>query len=410
MSNTVFIRIPSEADQSVSCLFNEDEHDNQITRAESLEDCQAARGQTAVLLVPGNLVTLTQAAIPTRSRQRALKAIPYALEDQLASDVETLHFAHGDKRPEDDAIPVAVIEQQQIQEWIDKSTELDIKLDAIVPDVLAIPLPENGWSILIQGDNVLVRTSEQSGFSSDYDNLTQLLSLALVETSGPKPTAINLYMGDEFVPDGLLELLSEKEIGCEQIRSIENPLKLMQQGYDSKPGINLLQGDYRPQSRIIGLLKPWRTPAIMIAIVILLQVVFMSVQTGSLNARIDKLRADQTAVFRSTFPSIKRIEDPVQQMQQQLTQLQRTLGSRGHGFTDLLAKTSGVLAASKGTRVTAIKFQKGTLELELDLKSLAGLDPVKDQLTRQKLKVEVLSANARGKRVNARLRIKGGTS
>jgi len=409
VSNTVFIRIPSETDQTVSCLVSTDEHGSQITQASQLDDCEAAKGQNVVLLVPGNLVTLTKAAIPTRSHQRALKAIPYALEDQLINDVETLHFAHGDKRP-DDAIPVAVIDQQRMRDWLKTSREMDIKLDAVIPDVLSLPLHGQDWSILIQGDTALVRTGTQSGFSFDCENLTQALNLALVETSGPKPERMHLYLSDNLIPVGLLELFKQKEIECEQIQLSENPIKLLQQGYQSNQSLNLLQGDYRPQSRYLSLLKPWRTPAILIAIAILVEVLFMVVQNSSLNSRLSALQTQQTTLFKTTFPEIKRVQDPVLQMQQKLSQLRQTLGSRGHTFADLLASSVKALGLNKGTRITGIKFQKGTLELELELKSLSDLDPVKQQLGKQNLNVEVLSANASGERVSARLRIRGNAS
>lgn len=406
MSNPLYIRIPPEADQKISCLGSTGETDSQISGVSQLDECQAAKGQNVVLLVPGNLVTLTQAAIPTRSRQRALKAIPYALEDQLVSDVETLHFAHGDKTP-GDAIPVAVIDQQRMQEWLDTSSKLDIKLDAVVPDILSLPLHEQGWSILIQGDTALVRTGKQSGYSFDCENLTQMLNLVLVESSGPKPEHIYLYLADNLIPVGLLELFDEKQIECEQIHLSENPLKFLQQHYRADQGINLLQGDYRPQSRLFSLLKPWRVPAALVAIAILVEVLFMVVQNSSLNNRVAQLQSQQTALFRTTFPKVKRIEDPVKQMRQKMTEISRTLGSRGHGFADLLSRAATVLASSKGTRITAIKFQKGTLELELNVKTLTDLDPVKDKLNKKDLTVEVLSANASGNRVSARLRIKG---
>ncbi|HED17263.1 MAG TPA: type II secretion system protein GspL [Gammaproteobacteria bacterium] len=409
MSNPVFIRIPSETDQSVSCLVNTDEHGTQVSRVNQLDDCVVAKGHNVILLVPGNMVTLTSIAIPTRSHQRALKAIPYALEDQLASDVETLHFAHGDKS-QDDAIPVAIIDQQRMQDWLRASDKLDIKLDAIIPDVLSLPLHEQGWSILIQGDIALVRTGPQSGFSFDCENLTQMLNLVLVETSGPKPELIYLYLADNLIPIGLLELFSEKEIECKQIHINENPIKLLQQSYRSNQSINLLQGDYRPQSRYLSLLKPWRTPLILVAIAILVEVLLMSVQNNSLNTQLSALQVQQTALFRATFPEIKRVQDPVLQMQQKLSQIRRTLGSRGHTFADLLASSVKALASSKGTQVTGIKFQKGTLELELTLKSLSHLDPVKEQLSKQNLNVDVLSANASGERVSARLRIRGNAS
>jgi len=409
VNNPVFIRIPSETEQTVSCLVTTDEQGSQITQASQLDDCELAKGQNVVLLIPGSLVTLTKAAIPTRSHQRALKAIPYALEDQLINDVDTLHFAHGNKRP-DDAIPVAIIDQQRMRDWLKTSTELDIKLDAVIPDMLSIPLHELGWSILIQGDVALVRTGTQSGFSFDCENLTQALTLALVETSEPKPERIYLYLAENLIPVGLLELFRDKEIECEQIHISENPIKLLHQNYRPDQGINLLQGDYRPQSRYISLLKPWRTPAILIAITILVEVMLMTVQNSSLNNRLSTLQAQQTTLYKTTFPQVKRVEDPVLQMQQKLSQFRATLGSQGQDFVDLLSRSAKALALNKGTQITGIKFQKGKLELELNLTSLSNLDPLKEQLNKLNLNVEVLSANASGERVSARLRIQGNSS
>ena len=55
-----------------------------------------ARSQRIVVLVPSEHVVLLEAdAVSTRRAQLA-KAVPFALEDQLASPVEELHFALPD--------------------------------------------------------------------------------------------------------------------------------------------------------------------------------------------------------------------------------------------------------------------------------------------------------------------------
>ena len=54
-----------------------------------------AAGCRVIVLVPGVDVVLTSAVVPSRNRQRIMSAIPYMLEDQLAEDVDSLHFAIG---------------------------------------------------------------------------------------------------------------------------------------------------------------------------------------------------------------------------------------------------------------------------------------------------------------------------
>src|SRR5690349_2170785 len=54
-----------------------------------------AAGRRVVLFVPGADVRLATVQVPARAVPRILQAAPYALEDQFAEDVDTLHFAIG---------------------------------------------------------------------------------------------------------------------------------------------------------------------------------------------------------------------------------------------------------------------------------------------------------------------------
>jgi len=50
----------------------------------------AATQRQVIGLVPATELLLTEARIPTQSRQRMLRAVPFALEDQLAEDIDEL--------------------------------------------------------------------------------------------------------------------------------------------------------------------------------------------------------------------------------------------------------------------------------------------------------------------------------
>ncbi|HVH36514.1 MAG TPA: type II secretion system protein GspL, partial [Tahibacter sp.] len=53
----------------------------------------AARAARIVVLVPGAEVLLLETPAVSKNRSQLAKAVPYALEDQLAQPVEELHFA-----------------------------------------------------------------------------------------------------------------------------------------------------------------------------------------------------------------------------------------------------------------------------------------------------------------------------
>src|SRR5512139_927942 len=54
-----------------------------------------APGRKVVVLVPGTDVLLSEPELPPKNAAKLAQIVPFALEEQLASDVETLHFAIG---------------------------------------------------------------------------------------------------------------------------------------------------------------------------------------------------------------------------------------------------------------------------------------------------------------------------
>ena len=68
-----------------------------------------AAGRHVIVLVPGAEVLLTQPELPPAKAGKQLQQlVPYALEEQLAEDIEELHFAIGRRQGESARVPVAV--------------------------------------------------------------------------------------------------------------------------------------------------------------------------------------------------------------------------------------------------------------------------------------------------------------
>ncbi|HUD96048.1 MAG TPA: type II secretion system protein GspL, partial [Woeseiaceae bacterium] len=69
-----------------------------------------------VVLVPSAEVLTTSVEIPVKGGARLLAALPYALEELLADDIDKLHFAAGARRPSG-RVPVSVVSKAKLAEW-----------------------------------------------------------------------------------------------------------------------------------------------------------------------------------------------------------------------------------------------------------------------------------------------------
>src|SRR3974390_2754720 len=75
-------------------------------------------GRRVCVLVGGADVVLADPAGPAKAGAKLQQLVPYALEEQLADDIEDLHFALG-KRPSDSSrVPVAVVARALLDQWL----------------------------------------------------------------------------------------------------------------------------------------------------------------------------------------------------------------------------------------------------------------------------------------------------
>ena len=111
MRETFYLRLGESAESE--CEYGIAGSDARLLRAQrgSIEQALGRSnigGRRVVAFVPATLVRLATVKVPARQPAKVLQAVPYALEDQVAEDVESLHFAVG-TRLEDGSHPVAIL-------------------------------------------------------------------------------------------------------------------------------------------------------------------------------------------------------------------------------------------------------------------------------------------------------------
>jgi general secretion pathway protein L len=372
----------------------------------SLEEAaEMAKGRRTLLLLPASEVTITRVQLPTKNRQRLAQAIPFALETELAQDVEQLHFAIGETDA-DNNTPVIVIARERLDAWLAHFESQDIEPMGVYVDLLTLPLQENHWCLFHDTNSLNVRSGKQSGFCADISSGADMLRLALTqtETAPEKLDIFQLAGSDPLPPLDSPVLESETTPLNNRVELID----LLAANLDPKQQINLLQGDFKRVDKLTLQWKRWLPAAILAGVAIALALALNIADYFSYQKQIEALDQRTRQAFQQAFPNIKRIVDPKVQMEQQLKAMRGGQQGGGAQFATLFVPAASVIQRSPNTQLENISYRDGHLDLQLTIKELQALEKLKKSIEEKALQVEIRAANASGNQVTSHLRISGG--
>ncbi len=354
------------------------------------------QGRGARVFVPSEAACLARVEAPPGGRQRLLQAIPYALEDQLADDVERLHFALGD-RDETGRLAVVVVARARMEDWLERLRRAGIQYRALHLDLFLLPWQAESWAVTTVGSVALVRTGPADGFACDKENLSEYLRLQLREQKAP-PRRLALWLCPDPIALGDLGAAVPVESQrCEHLLALEP-----EADFSAVP--DLAQGDYSPRQRWARLWRPWRLAAGLAALWLTLHLGLLAWDNVRMERQVSDLRAQIEQIYRDTFPDARKVVNPRVQMTRRLERLKQG-GERGGDFIALLGRVAPLIVEA-GAEVRSVRYKNGTLDVELSVRGLEDLDRLKQRLEqRAGVVAEIQSAAARDGKVQGRLQI-----
>ena len=356
---------------------------------------QIAEDKIIIVIVPQEEVLLTSAQLPKMPRSRLLQAVPYALEDELIAEVDTLHFALGENTS--DHLPIAVVAHEKMRQWLDVLNTWNIKPDVMIPAAFALPHTENVWHVAMH-EMAIVRMGVMRGFACDKKNLAVILEAANASASLPSVLRINHY-AFETANDTLSMTLP---IAIEEDASkAEDMINDFAQDVDVA-AINLLQGVYAvKKSKLPQMNKIWRiTSGLAIAWVLLL-FLYPAVSYFVLKQRLSTINSQMAQIYKRHFPQANSLVAPKIRMQEKLQNLNEAMGeNRVLLLLGYLGKAANTTSNIKFNR---LDFQNGQLTLELTAATSEDFSAFTDYLNQQGLNVKQQNANLNGARINATL-------
>ena len=406
MSQRIFIRLSHDASAAVSWLRASEAglalgNVMHGTLEQAAADIAQQPGTQTVVLVPATEVVFARATVPGRGRARLAQAVPYMLEEQLAADVEQLHFALG-QREADGQVNAAVVSRVHMQDWLARLSSAGVQPDTLLSEMQLLPLVPGEWSALRESGVVTVRTGAQRGLVADSENLAAMMHAAVTEAGDGKPARVHLIDADIGTP-----LIAEVD-GVEFMREVchTHLLPLLAKNFDAQGVINLLQGNYSRREQLDKLWRPWRVAATLFSVWLLLKIgitVFESVQFTREQSRLG-VQVEQ--LYRSTFPDVRKVVNVRVQMQRGLDALRANADAGNADFLNLLAASGAALHNNAAITLRGISYKDRQLEIDLEANNLQALDQIKQRLLQSALAVEVQSTAAKEGKVDARLLIR----
>jgi general secretion pathway protein L len=376
-------------------------------REGSLADAATqAAGRKVVVLVPGSDVLLAEPVLPLKSGAKLAQIVPFALEEQLATDVELLHFAVGrrDVRP---VTPVAVVAHARMTEWLATLAEAGLKPDAMYAETSALPETPNAVTLLIDGGKVYVRRESTPGAVLEVEPLIEAVQLALASGEEERENVV-IYIaeGDYERERDLLEGLREFTASLQLKLLRDGPLPLLAAKVAQSTPVNLLQGPYTTKRKLDISFAPWRYAAV-------LALVFLGVNLGLkawqyFHYRDAEARLDQqiVEVYQQAMPGAP-MPDPGaarKQMEQRLAQM-RAGGPVSGLMTTLDALAEG-LKQAPGTIIEALSYRNDTADLRMLAPNVDELDRIRSVAGERGVDVSIQSTSPRDSKLEGRLQFK----
>ncbi|HEY9049916.1 MAG TPA: type II secretion system protein GspL [Gammaproteobacteria bacterium] len=356
----------------------------------------------ATLLLDTSCISLDSVQIPSTNKQRQLKAVPFALEDKLADDIEQLHFALG-ARQDEQGLPVATIEKSLLDNILQQCQQANLKIQNIFCDVLALPFTDKRWTILLDHDRALIKSSHAAGLYCDRDNLSVVLASLQTSAETPAEAILLLHHDDDTEAAQLLNKINTQ-------LSIEtwagHSLSVFAKHLGDARQLNLLQGAYTPRREGSKLWQYWKVAATITGIWLALQFVYAAVEIKLLHTQNQQLTASIEKEFKAIIPDARKFNNMQKRAERRLQEL------RGGGtsvdddlFLQMLADAATALSANSNISIHGMVYRNKHIDFELQADSLQSLETMNSQLSSIAGIKSVLSTSVEKDKVKGRLRL-----
>jgi general secretion pathway protein L len=338
-----------------------------------------------IVWVPSSVCYVTEIKLPTSSHKKILQALPYALEDYLLENPESLHYAYSQKSQGE--LLVVVLSHERMREWAKPLTEHHINITAMCPTLFSVPENPNGWAIAFTHDETLVRTSQTQGFGAKWNgvNPPELISAALDQEkeNGRQPKSIVIYNP----PSEFNKSLWSDAFKAQDILVESRPIWEISR--NSNIPINLLQGKYEIKESSRGFIRPYKPAILLFLIWIVSAFIFDISKWTYFTYKNYSVSGEMKSILKESFPEATPIIDPYKQFikHSQISKGKST-GHAGNEFLHFLDNSVTALIQYKFDSIGNIQYRNNKLSLLIKHKSPIDFSSLSEILLKSGIKAK----------------------
>ena len=399
MNVTYFIQLFDDQLQECNWLrFNERTPVGQARQGDLTEILTEAASSRLVLILPAASVVLHKVSILAKSRSQIEAALPYALEDELASDIEQMHFAYHTLDKQSGNQLVAVVDRDLVQRLRALIIQYQFESVTLLPQMLMIPWQADSWTLFVQREQALLRKDLSDGYAMDVIAMPELLTtereLYKQQHDSESAPELNIY---NFSPDQEVE-------GGSLLGGDSEALAVMARYWLDNPDqeINLFQGEYQIVRPMRDLLRQWGMAAGIAVIALVIYLMNVAVDNYLLARERDALEASMHSLYETIFNE-KPADDPADDMRKKLVALGSETGGDSNNFISVILVSGKEFLADSQTSITRLRYTGNGVEVDLETTSIEQLEKLQQKLIAASVQAELKAVSNDNGKVRGRL-------
>ena len=346
-----------------------------------------------VVVIPTEQVLQLSCQVPGRNSNQIRQALPYALEEYVAADIEDMHIVPGAIKA-GQTIHCALIDHAQMAGWRDWLATYDIAADVLVSEAQLASATEDCTVFL--NDHQATAVYEQSSATVERQELIGLLE----DLSVTRLVTVGEELSD------LERSQLDVEVAVEQHNNVAT---FLLERYAKHKPINLFQGPYAVANKKTGSRKDLTMLAKLAAVWVVIYIAGLGVQGMWSSYQAEQLAADNRNRYVELFPQDsvpitaaqlrRRFEGKLRSQGQQVS-------ARTMSFVQLLGDTAPIFGTKGSVQSLSYLQDKEEMTIEMELKGYDQVDQIQTELKSRGVDIEVVSAGSIDGGISARLRAK----
>lgn len=369
-----------EDDRCLSLRLDQEGHVDAPLEMRSIQAFKTLQHQAQTMIVlPTEWSSLHEVELPWLGDRKARSAIPYALEEQLAQNVATLHFSFDRQHHQHGHYLVVVTDKSRLVDLIQRLDQVGIDFDRMTLDWFA--LKEN--EACLTADGVLCH---DDGFKG---GVSGELAAMYLRQRGDRPL---LVFKDSLVPPN-----------PNQLTKIDQPSSVwLAQRLLNVNSIHLCQGELQHDTRGQNIKRWYWVAGALASILVLMLIVMKALYLHALNVKISALDDKIAGVYRTFFPEAKQVISPKFRVEQWLKS-----GSVNQEASSLWTLLGKFAEANTGhlINIQEMRFQGRVLSVTLQSKNFSVLEKLQQRLQQANIKVTQSQATSQKNHVLATLEL-----